>query len=88
MRSAFFECQNWNDCIVTFQSILYLFEMYKIFLQSMRVAFAKILKMYFPEAELLREGFNKKHRKNCECCPLSLLILGNNDCHELRFSTV
>ena len=56
MRSAFFECQNWNDCIVTFQSILYLFEMYKIFLQSMRVAFAKILKMYFPEAELLRRG--------------------------------
>ena len=33
----------------------------------------------------------KKHRKNCECCPVSQLIVrmsGNKDCHEFRFSIV
>ena len=30
--------------------------------------------------------WQKKHRMNCECCPVSLL--GNKDCHEFRFSIV
>ena len=29
-----------------------------------------------------------KHCKNCEPCSLSLLIVGNKDCHEFSFSTV
>ena len=30
-----------------------------------------------------------KHRKNCECCPVSLLIVKSHyDCHKFRFSTV
>ena len=31
--------------------------------------------------------YKYKHRKNCECCPLSLLIVRLQiDCHEFRFS--
>ena len=29
-----------------------------------------------------------KHRKNCECCPMSLLLSGNKECHEFGFSIV
>ena len=33
------------------------------------------------------ESEASKHRKNCECCPMSQLIV-NKDCHEFRFSIV
>ena len=29
-----------------------------------------------------------KHRKNWECCPLSLLVSGNKDCQDFKFSNV
>ena len=28
-----------------------------------------------------------KHRKNCECCPVSLLISCHNECHEFKFKS-
>ena len=32
--------------------------------------------------------FDFKHRKNCECCPVSLLIVRQKDCYKIRFSIV
>ena len=35
----------------------------------------------------MRKVLQRKHRKNCECCPLSLFIFIKN-CHKFKFSTV
>ena len=40
-------------------------------------------------AELMKFHIFAKHRKNCECCPVSLLIVrSKKDCHDFRFSIV